>query len=386
MLLAEFAEPALEQSGIVTTENGEPSIHPSMCDPQTKIVPLFTEQDEAPLDLLAETGCLSGQKIPSCATLHDSRMRNLIGKSGNVVLFAFSVPDLAVLDAAGLSTTLAVGIEELGPVSLTEFCHCYGLARHPKAVDISSAVSKAYRCSTESMNRRMFERLGLETKGMCLPEFAPAEDLRLIFVAWSPWKLKTAVPEPLEQVLIHLRKIHIHLRLLMDHLYVWHPTESDVERVRTCAEIGHMKDIRTALLDSLQKSVEPVIPDPTAKVSPSDYASAWIAVQKSLNCRGDSKELDEAISIYRKMVQKELAVPLINKATITGNPFKKTLTAMSAEIVQILAQQSVDIQRAIRGQRHDRRHLVSQMSVEKRLQTYQAMVGRLVDVKKAIDS
>jgi hypothetical protein len=123
-LLAEFPPQALEESGIVTTENGKPNIHPSMCTPETRIVPLFEEKEDSPIDLLTETGCLSGRKIPSCATLHDSRMRDLIGGSGNVVLVAFSVRDLAVLDAAGLATTLAVGLEELGQESLKEFCCC----------------------------------------------------------------------------------------------------------------------------------------------------------------------------------------------------------------------------------------------------------------------
>jgi hypothetical protein len=147
-----------------------------------------------------------------------------------------------------------------------------------------------------------------------------------------------------------------------------------------------MKDIRYALLDSLQNSVKPVISDPTAKVAPGDLVSAWVAVQKTLTCRGNPEEQEKVIRIYRRMVQKELVVPLINRAMITGDPLRKTLTAMSAEIVQLLTQQSVDIQKAILGPRHERRQLVNQISLEKRLLAYQAMVGRLVDLKKAMDA
>lgn len=268
--------------------------------------PLRAKPHHLPFEIVTPAGCLFGPGLPICKAVRDERYQGEIANASNQLCVAFSLPDVGALLSVGIPAAMAAGLDRMGHESLMEFCRGFGFQR----------------------------------SGMPAPESAP----QLMLVGWSPASLDRSPPPGLTAVFDHLRKVHEYFGFGLEEIYVWRPTETDIEGVKFCIEHGTKKEIHQALLLSMEKSVEapfmPPQPVPKEKKpAPADFFTALAQVHEA---RRRSSSGDIPREFWQHLEQRldhDLIAPILQQA-MTEEPMRRNLLTAFADFSRLLHAQA----------------------------------------------
>lgn len=343
-LASRFGNSEVCESGIASLDpRGELALQPAFHDPTAILAPLRRQPEAPPYDILFQNTCLSGQ-MPVRSAQHDFGLQQL-AENFRFWILTFSMEDLASLRLAGFPAVPAHGLDSLRREDVAEIWERQAAAKaghedppcpsgSPEPDDVRSAdtatpaESAAHRSPSRSEN---------------LPQEGGSR-LDWILAAWSPSRLTRDEPEGLNAVTSHLTAIEQHLEIGMDNVFVWRPSQEEVDRVEYCLRGGNRADVREAISASLDCSTQRAVEFPTASSSPQslpDAASHLLDVLQNPSVFEDTAR--QAWACYQSHVQRELTEPLWDHASSTADPVRRNLLAAIASVSQILHTQTIPL-------------------------------------------
>ncbi|MBT6156430.1 MAG: hypothetical protein HOK71_12645 [Planctomycetaceae bacterium] len=331
-LQSEFSTDALQKSGVavldeaVLDEEGALALNPVLTDPEAVVIALRNTDDDPPFELLTSGGCLSGSALPVMAVLEDGPTSRWSSDFDNVLCVTFAISDVVALRALGIPATLATGLSELGHGRLEEFARRFQLRDAPSSVRFSEGPGNADRLDSHAAE----EEIEPET-GTGMAAIMP----QLIFVDWSPATLTLERPEGLTAVRAHFARLEHDLGLCLEEVYTWQPTAAELQKLSFRLEYGNIKDVQSAVLQSLDESTER-LNVPAGSMSQvfgpvADHATTVSQLHEIRLRRGDKQLRNKAWQNFGESLERDFIQPLICEAQGAAEPVQGNLLLALAE-------------------------------------------------------
>jgi hypothetical protein len=308
--------------------------------PTNIVVPLRAQPAEPPFDLLVADDTVTG-RLPVCAALHDGALQAAIEKTG-CLLVTFSIEDLVALRLAGLPAITAAGLPNLALEALDDFCKSYGLRESANSTNSSPDVGGSEETEseglspTDAMSQQDSHAPGA-TPGTGEAALSPSAPPRLVFVNWKPSTLECTSPEDVEQLRQRFRQLETFLELSLEDMFLWTPTQEDIDRVRFCLQAATLEDVQTSLHESLeQRLVEITSVDDEPPVASKELIDVMNRLRRSLRRRGNRNRVKRHWAEFEAKFGKLLVTPMIQRALAENDPALRTYLFAIAEINQII--------------------------------------------------
>jgi hypothetical protein len=342
-LRQQFDDSELRKAGIVSGDSDDMVVlNPILRDPQTTILALREQAENAPFELVVDQGCLSG-RLPVCAAMQDRRVQQAVTEAGALVL-TFCMEDLAALRQVGIPAMSVHGLADIRREALTEFCRClqkrrlrpYQQKETPHMREQDPGISAEQRGPTQ------------ESEAVTEPSLTPTDRQvigtppELIFAAWSPARLELVEPGGFQDIASHFAAIEEYVEIFMYDVYVWHPGQEDLDRVRFCLQNGDREAVREALLASMDASVAQINAPAPVYSAPKNLSEAIVQLENVLHSPAPDEDLEKrAWEDYEEQVNSELAMPLLQLAMTVVEPVEQNLMAAAATITRVLHPQAM---------------------------------------------
>ena len=312
-LASQFSRDDLLHAGVVrANDQGQLELEPTLSEQGRMLAALRKTSKGSPFCLLSGRGCLGGHHWPFSAILEDFRTRTLQKQAGDQLLIASSMKDVAIFWSMGLPAAPAIGLDRFSRQQIDVFCKSLGASR--------------YNDSTYSFASGMAKK-------------APVS---LVLVGWSPSQLDVQEPARIKSVQSHLRNLHVNLGIDLHDVLVWKPSEANIERLRFCLDVGSSRDVKRALLESLETASAPLIETPvTSKLQPAyaDLLRDWIAMQQ--NRHVDRTARQRAWDELQEQLERQIIDPLARQALKFDDPRDRELGLALADISRLRHTQSL---------------------------------------------
>jgi hypothetical protein len=344
-LRKQFGDAALREAHIVGSKGKHAGqLNPLLHDPRSIVLAFRGTPKEPPFNLAVERGCLSGETA-ICAALNDHVLSRSAVKNGYLAL-AFSMEDVAALRMVGMPAVPVGDLAHVRRTALKTFCRCLGELHSPASF---SEAAPTLGPAGEDFARVLQADSGAENEPATQlgPHLADSEvvegPIELMIVAWSPAELKLDEPEGLAELRLHLAAIEQHIQVPMQDVYVWRPAPADLERLAFCLRNATRKEVREALLASMDGCREPISLDRHQHVPPKDLPEALVRLQQAIDHSGDGEHYRDKLawSEYEEKVNAELTAPLMGLASATAEPLQRNLLAAAASISPLLHSQTM---------------------------------------------
>jgi len=346
------------------------------------LVFLRLKPQEAPVEILTASGCLSGRRLPVLAAFADYRTVAAIRARDDTLLVATTLEDVAVLRALGFAATLATGLAEINLRQLERLSRHFGWKDHPRVVNFRDLFPDRDQDAADNeppVARRGKAGPGGETgdeaastpptaagprlspsaapsgpppaprdtpgrqsagtaarvPGEPNPEYPP--DLTL--VGWSPSRLALERPTPLEAVVAHLRAIDRFHNVKELSVALWVPGTADVEKLRYMLQFDPgrvpamemFEDVAGHSLDALN---DPAMHSANYDEARQKYRCALRAATQDGAARGPSrKRVRRAARRFERELERQLLTPLLSP---NASPRKRILQATLMEVSRLL--------------------------------------------------
>jgi len=328
-LQQQYSQAQLVEANVLVMEYSSEAaqLNPSLCNPQTLIVALRQKEGEDSFELLTDQGTLSGNELPICASIRDGRIRKLVKKTGQNVLFVASTTrELAVLLSLGLPATLSSGLAQLGEPYLGQVCTQLEL---------------------------------IPQRGIIVEkEYKPPHNLLL--VGFSLINLTAEEPPGLADLVSHLTNVEKHLRVPMDRFRRWRPEKQSIEAIAFRLQNAGQQAVRQGILNELDGCIQPLIMPDSTNEMPQDLPTAIEQLKKLLRQPKDKEwpvsdaRLAEQASqrAYQErrawenilqLLNQACITPLFEAATRTDDPLERNLLMEAAMLGQTLYPQSMQM-------------------------------------------
>lgn len=338
-----FDDSELREGGIASGDPGDTMVlNPILCDQRTIILALRETTDHAPFDLVVNEGCLSGQ-LPVCAVMKDERVLKVAARVGYLAV-TFSMEDLAALRLMGLPAISASGLADVRRETMTEFCQCLAHQRSPKfgQNEDSPVPSQNTGASTNETCPPEEGEPVTEYSISSADEQAMGPRPELVFVGWSPAKLELVEPDQLKDIVRHFAAIEQYLQVPMNDVYAWRPTQAELDRLMFCLQHGIRKDVKEALLVSMDQSAEPITAPARGSAVSKSLPEAMLRLEDVVRRSVGNEVMEkQAWADYEERVNSELAMPLLQLAMTTAEPMQRNLMATTASIARVLHPQAM---------------------------------------------
>jgi hypothetical protein len=226
-LLEKFTVVDLKAAGVLRLAGG--GDHPAELNPillTSPILPIRETDGAAPVNLVVDDGCLSGQVLPVTAVASDFRRTDAKGAARTLFLCG-SIADAAVLLKLGFLATTTVGLDRLAHSHLNQTCATYGWRR-----------------------------------GLARQSSTPVETASgLVLVAWRPASGSPSPPAEFEAVAAHLVRLRRELRIQIPQIACWVITAGDLSRFAFIGQHGKRSELQAELRHSVKKSCRPMFPE-----------------------------------------------------------------------------------------------------------------------------
>jgi hypothetical protein len=341
-LRQQFDHDELRKAGITSGNPGDPvALAPVLCDPQTIILALREQVENAPFELVLNEGSLSG-RLPVCAAMQDARVQEAAATAGSLAL-TFSMEDLAALGLMGIPAMPAHGLAHIRRQTLREFCGCLQTGWSPadQQHGTSSTPAQELGIGTEQTDPAPESDVATEFSTVPVGQQSIGTPLELIFVGWSPAKLERLEPPQLEDIVPHFRAIEQYLEIPMGDVYLWRPRQEDVERITFCLRNADREFVREALLASMDRSTTPITARKPVKSAPKDLPETILQLEKVLHGPARDDLEQNAWQEYEQQVNGDLAMPLLQLAMTVADPVRRNLMATTAGIARVLHPQAM---------------------------------------------
>lgn len=330
-LQSEFSADALQKSGVavldeaVLDEEGALKLNPVLTGPEAVVMALRNTDDEPPYDLLTSGGCLSGTALPVLSVLEDGPTSKCSLGCDNVLCVAFAISDVVALRALGIPATLATGLSELGRGRLEEFAHRFHLWDAPAWDHFNEGQGNTDPLDSDAADSNAPEEEN-EPETVTGRAAIPPQ---LIFADWFPATLSLERPEGLSAVRAHFARLESDLGLCLEDVYTWRPTAAELQTLSFCLEYGNSKDVRSAVLQSLDKSTERLNVPAGSMCQvfgpPADHATTVSQLQELRQRRGDKQLRQKAWQNFDESLESDFIQPLIREAQNASEPVQGNL-------------------------------------------------------------
>jgi hypothetical protein len=352
-LRLQFSDSRLLDAGVAIGGPGTSlMLSPKLSNQRAIILVLREKLGDLPFDLVVEPGCLSGN-LPLRAAMRELRVRKSVHRTGCLAL-AFSITDLAVLRLVGIPAVPAGGLEDLHGGSLQWFCSLLG-GQPSEADDQCPAGAGPHHGGSAGTHQKdqVIDGQAADTFAPVSPEHTPFDPPpELIFVAWSPSRLKLVEPKQLKDVLLYLAAAEKHLDIPLHDIYMWSPTQAELDRVAFCLQQGSRKDVHEAIMSSMDQSTRSIIERAPAGLAPKSLSEVTAHLLEVVERPFEAKGMENrAWAEYREKVNSDLVAPLLQLASTTVEPVQRSLMATVASIAQVLQPQAMLVSAKIAQQR-----------------------------------
>ena len=313
-----FDRDDLLKAGILAPNNeGGIGLHPSLADQSSILIGLRKSAGDKPFCLLTENGCLCG-RWPFTAMLADYRTHDL-RIHGEPLLIASTIADVAILSTLKLAAVPAVGLRNFSRKSVSAFCRALRRPRH---------CEPSRRFNSDAA-------YGDDGAKKTLP-------IPLVLVGWDPSRLDFELPDNIQVLEQHLRGLDWNLGIDLDDVLIWKPTAGDVDRVRYCLAMGNGRDVRRAVLASLEYNCEPLIRTSNVPQGPDPpyghRLAEWVALQWEPNER---TRRQQAWQRLQAAWERDVIQPLVRQAQEYADPADRALGIALADVSRIMHPQAL---------------------------------------------
>ena len=306
-----------------------------------RILPLRAAPQCGPFDLLTEGGTCSGQ-LPIYAAVHDHRLAKTIAKRGFLCV-TFSLQDLISLWVVGMPAALAWGLEEITSRKLKEFRSIFGLAGashaahagQAPATSPSSPPSPAQ--EEEDTNPVQVPEVCDSSTALPDPDNAALDPPRLILVGWTSSQLSLQCPGDFDRVARSIATLANGIGIDLTGVSVWRPAAAEIRRIMYCLTNGNRKDVRQAILSSLDQSAKPLAPSASDKGSHGSLLQTRARLRKALR-RPESNPAyrRRRLSEYQQSVDRTFVDPLLELAGGESDLDKRSRLGALAAVNRLL--------------------------------------------------
>ncbi len=166
--------------------------------------------------------------------------------------------------------------------------------------------------------------------------------LRILVVGWRVSDMDTIEPDGLPDLAAMLDQFERHMQLDLQDVGIWLPIAADFEKAEFFLERRDFDSVREVFLDSAMDCCLSL----AGFIAGTDESSELVsALQRVLDGReGDigSHSPEAASNLARSAVYRGLVEPLLRRAQSTKDPYKRSLTAMAADISRVFFHRMMD--------------------------------------------
>jgi hypothetical protein len=381
-LSEEFSSSALVRAG-VATESSDGTLLPAtaLAEAGAPLVFLCPAPNEAPVEVLTSTGCLSGRHLPLSAAWSDHRFVEALTWRADMVLVAFSLDDVILFRSLGLPAALAAGLQHLTAYQLAQLSSLVGwknpirksAARNrsgeepkepngrqrietPPSEPVSSEGKTASQTATAPQSAdatvpRTEAHTGKShpssTKGTGLTnalarwfrslDAADADESverALILVNWSPSQLVLTQPDQLPEIRARLRRIQDSLDIRRMEVGIWAPRPAYLDRLQLQLQVDPRLVSPEEMATEIDEGSGDIMSDspgePPPPGPPPSFAETRQQLREILHAScgplGGVERLSEAWQLFDRQLEEEIIQPLYRrKASATGRNLQMAL-------------------------------------------------------------
>ncbi len=406
VLAEEFSIESLLESGIGVVKEGEAVTLALGLTGDASFVVLRDANTHQPYELMTHAGCLAEDARPIFEVLRDDCTQRLLEQGAGDLLVAFDLEQVVMLRACGLPATLGVGLDNLPPEQVDQFCESYGLGCFKSDLamsreQIAEEDSNQSEYHPEDPIRRMMNdiddagtRETATSHAANSMETAEPIQAQLVFLGWTPLELKNAVPVPLKAIVDHLHQLERFMGVDLHKMGLWEVDDETLERLRFFAARRSLKFFKEALLDAAENIGASIVQfgreRPLAIGPPADYVTALARLHESSSAErrnglpGPDRR-KEAWRDIQRLLDQQVVGPVREFALAASNPVERNLLMGFAELSSVFHMQAVAM-----GERFNRR--IADCGVERsgqlpedQFKNLMAMTDRLIAMAKATE-
>jgi hypothetical protein len=337
-LRATFDVAALEVAGVLDrSPEGQPRLHPNLCEPGGTIVALRAGPRLPPFELLTAAGCVSGRTVPVLAALADAFTQERRRPLGTI--FApVRIADVALLRALGLPATLGTGLSD-------------------PSVERLRALEAAFVRPEWRVAGALQAGPVLAAAGLTEPFEATAVALTVTLLDWSLVTLDAPPALCLDRLRAQFGELQCHLGFACSWLSAWRSSPSLFEALRYRLRFQDVSLIRDylELSDEYWEDLCPAVLEETSAQAhagpPVHFAEAQAAVVALLAATRGSPwredDLQRAILTYEGVSRRDLVLPLQQWALAHPDPVVRNLGTELATICTLLHRISPSLQETL---------------------------------------
>ncbi len=299
------SQQCLLQSGLVVrAARGELEFNPVLVETGSVLVPLRSAPNARPFDLLSDQGLASGN-LHASASLADYRTNEALS-SLNALFIAFSIQDFVALRSAGLPCAMATGLDRHTPQSLQQFRT--GLS-WPKQ---TTFIPSGDHADADASGLACVSAGGHQHGGLHAQDSKASAPNSLVLVGWHLSRLGDSRPADLDAVATDLISMGKAFGLELE-LILWRPSPAEIRSIAECLAKGHREDVVKAIVRSVDKSAQPLIPSQDAP--PRSLLDAASQLRKSL-VKSDVLPVDRQRRLrqHQRALEETLVKPLFESA------------------------------------------------------------------------
>ena len=282
---------------------GELEFNPVLVETGSVLVPLRSAPNARPFDLLSDQGLASGN-LHASASLADYRTNEALS-SLNALFIAFSIQDFVALRQPACRVPWPPGSIAI----LRNRCSSF--------VRGSLGLSKllSFRLATTQMLTPRDSHVFLPVAINMAAYMRRTQKHRLPIV-WYSWdgisRLGDSRPADLDAVATDLISMGKAFGLELE-LILWRPSPAEIRSIAECLAKGHREDVVKAIVRSVDKSAQPLIPSQDAP--PRSLLDAASQLRKSL-VKSDVLPVDRQRRLrqHQRALEETLVKPLFESA------------------------------------------------------------------------
>jgi hypothetical protein len=365
-LVQDFDRAQLIASGICRdAEDGALVLRDEFLAGAGPMIALRSAPGAAPYGLLTTRGSTPRSRAALWPALGDYATRELLQRSGGVLLIAPTVAQVAALRTVGLAAAPATGLNGMPDNVWSRLSERLRAMEHNLGYDVETDEPIETMPNGEKIrihkhgylgqappdpglaaaalagDREEFDRVAQRTaqKGQRVPL-----ELMLVLIGWSPWGWTVADEATLLGVARHMGEIERAVPDIAPPTAVWRPGEEERGEIEAAVRYGSAEACRAAILRSLESSAYSLrrFVEGTcgADASPTDFPKSEQELVDALSEGAEEDVVRERQRTYGRMLRRDLIAPQQAQALASDDPLVTTLQmslADQSEMVMLMS-------------------------------------------------
>ncbi|WP_437191591.1 hypothetical protein [Planctomicrobium sp. SH527] len=307
-LKQEFSLEQLEAARVLVKSSTRLELNPVLAGDGTQGVFLRRAKDDAPFDIINQSGSLSNHAPPSFSCILDYFTKSVCDETKSI-LVASSSEDLAVLRALQLPCTAAAGLANVNGDQL-------------RCLFADAPVF-------ENCTPRQVPKLPVVIENCCL-----------VLTSWNIAELKNEQPGLVASIVNRMLKAEEAFGLdTSNRLKIWRPSETEFRRICAAAELQDRTSVRNLIRQSMSYSScsARCVVEETALRNPMNYSAAreellkTIAQTRKLGLQ--SSDIAKKLESFNRSFDASVVTAIIQDAMSATDPVERSLLLAAAELM-----------------------------------------------------